>query len=121
MNFPVYPVLLLARGDCRDVRGLCKVTLNTWRKRPRVTRTHREKGRNYLQTGSNRNSRWQHLLKHPQKRFLSTKSHPERARRWRKYQNERVGLFPDVYAGLRVVINVVAGDQASALQAKKDA
>ena len=55
-------------------------------------------------------------------RSVRTKSHTAKGHEGgRKYQNERVGLFPDVDAGLRVVVNVVASDQASALQAKEDA
>lgn len=38
-----------------------------------------------------------------------------------KYQDEWIGFLPDVYTSLCIVVDVVAGNQTSPLQAKKDA
>lgn len=61
------------------------------------------------------------ILKHPQTRFLNIESQAERPKDGEKYQDEWVGFLANVHASLCVVVDVVAGDQASTLQSQEDA
>lgn len=61
-------------------------------------------------------------LQHLQTTFLKrSRTAKLNGKRREKYQDERIGFLPNVHPSLCVVVNVVAGDQASALQSKKDA